>query len=107
MTAVKITSIGNSLGVVLPREVLQRLRVDKGDVLYLVETGGGVELVPYEPALVAQIEALERTARADRDVLLGLAARATMQLPSTRPALTRRSSSAEPKQVTTPDADDV
>ncbi|MFO1199738.1 MAG: AbrB/MazE/SpoVT family DNA-binding domain-containing protein [Burkholderiaceae bacterium] len=78
MTTVKITTIGNSLGIVLPREVLQRLRVDKGDVLFLVETRGGVELVPHEPELVAQVEALERTARAERDVLLGLAARATL-----------------------------
>jgi len=78
MTTAKIIAVGNSLGIVLPREVLQRLRVDKGDLLHLVETRSGVELLPYEPGLVAQVEALERTARAERDVLLGLAARASM-----------------------------
>lgn len=75
VTSVKITTVGNSLGIVLPREVLQRLRVDKGDQLYLVETRGGVELVAYEPEVLAQIEALERTARVERTVLRGLSGR--------------------------------
>lgn len=75
VTSVKITTVGNSLGIVLPREVLQRLRVEKGDQLYLVETRGGVELVAYEPEVLAQIEALERTARLERTVLRGLAGR--------------------------------
>ena len=75
VTSVKVTTVGNSLGIVLPREVLQRLRVDKGDQLYLVETRDGVELVPYQPELLAQIEALERTARLERTVLRGLAGR--------------------------------
>ena len=55
MTSVKITTVGNSLGIVLPRELLQRLRVDKGDQLFLVETRDGVELMPYQPDFVAQI----------------------------------------------------
>ena len=75
MTAAKVIAVGNSLGIVLPREVLQRLRLGKGDVLYLVETRGGIELVPYEPEFVAQVEALEMTARTERAVLYGLAAR--------------------------------
>ena len=52
--SVKITTVGNSLGIVLPREVLQRLRVDKGDQLWLVETRGGVELLAHDPALLEQ-----------------------------------------------------
>jgi len=72
---VKITTVGNSLGIVLPREVLQRLRVDKGSLLYLVETLDGVELLPYEPAFAAQVDALEVAARTDRDVLRGLSLR--------------------------------
>ena len=76
MPTVKITTVGNSLGIVLPREVLQRLRVDKGSLLYLVETLDGVELLPYEPAFAAQVDALELAARTDRDVLRGLSLRA-------------------------------
>ncbi len=73
MLSVKVTTVGNSLGIVLPRELLQRLRVDKGDQLFLVETRDGVELVPYQPEFAAQVEEMERAARADRDVLRALA----------------------------------
>jgi len=76
---VKITTVGNSLGIVLPREVLQRLRVDKGSLLYLVETLNGVELLPYEPTFAAQVDALEVAARSDRDVLRGLSLRGRHQ----------------------------
>lgn len=69
MTTIKVTTVGNSLGVVLPRGILERLRVDKGDLLYLVETPTGIELTPYEPVFAAQMEALERTARSERDLL--------------------------------------
>ena len=40
MLALKLTSIGNSLGLVLPREVLHRLEVEKGGTVYLAESGG-------------------------------------------------------------------
>jgi putative addiction module antidote len=73
MATVKITTVGNSLGIVLPREMLERLRVDKGDLLYLVETPTGIELTPYEPVFAAQMEALENTARSERDLLRHLA----------------------------------
>jgi len=72
--SLKIISVGNSLGVLLPRELLHRLRVDKGDQLFLVETRDGYEIVPYSPELVAQIAALESSARADRDALKALTA---------------------------------
>jgi len=72
MHSVKVTTIGNSLGIVLPRELLQRLRVDKGDQLFVVETRDGIELMPYQPEFVAQIEEMDRAARADRDVLRAL-----------------------------------
>jgi putative addiction module antidote len=69
----KLTTIGNSTGVVLPKEVLQRLRVEKGDNLYMLETPNGIELVPYDPAFVTQLEVAERVMREDRDVLKKLA----------------------------------
>jgi putative addiction module antidote len=73
MTALKLTTIGNSTGVVLPKEILQRLRVDRGDTLYVVETPGGIELTPYDPQFAAQMEVAERVMREDRDVLRKLA----------------------------------
>ena len=50
-TAVKITTIGNSVGIVLPKEVLNRLHVEKGDSLYVLETPDGITLSPYDPEL--------------------------------------------------------
>jgi len=73
MTTLKLTTIGNSTGVVLPKEILQRLRVERGDTLYVVETPNGVELTPYNPNFAAQMEVAERVMREDRDVLRKLA----------------------------------
>ena len=69
----KLTQIGNSTGVVLPREVLDKLRVERGDVLSVIETPDGIELTPYDPEFAAQMEVAERVMREDRDVLRLLA----------------------------------
>lgn len=73
MTKLKVTRVGNSLGVVLPKEVLQRLRIDKGDTLFALETSDGVELTPYDPVFEQQMDTAERVMREDRDVLRRLA----------------------------------
>ncbi|MEM7480395.1 MAG: AbrB/MazE/SpoVT family DNA-binding domain-containing protein [Acidobacteriota bacterium] len=65
----KLTQIGNSTGVVLPRELLDRLRVERGDVLSVIETPDGIELTAYDPDFAAQMEAAEEVMREDRDVL--------------------------------------
>lgn len=69
MATAKITTVGNSAGIVLPRKVLERLRVGKGDTLYILETPNGIELTPYNPELATQMDAAERVMREDRDVL--------------------------------------
>jgi putative addiction module antidote len=69
----KITPIGNSSGVILPKEILERLRVEKGDSLYAVETRNGIELTPYNPEFAEQIEIAEQVMREDRDALRKLA----------------------------------
>ena len=73
MSTLKITTVGNSTGVVLPREILQHLHVDKGDTLYVLETPNGIELTPYNPQFAAQMEVAEQVMREDRDVLKKLA----------------------------------
>jgi putative addiction module antidote len=73
MTKLKITTVGNSAGVVLPKEVLEKLRVGKGDTLYVIETPGGVELTPYDPEFAAQMDVAETVMRRRRDVLKKLA----------------------------------
>ncbi len=73
MVTLKLTTVGNSTGVVLPKEVLERLRVDKGDNLYVLETPNGIELTPYDPEFAAQMDVAEQVMREDRDVLRKLA----------------------------------
>ena len=69
----KITAIGNSAGVILPKELLARLKVEKGDVLYLTEAANGVTLTPYDPSVEAQIEAGREFMREFRDTFHELA----------------------------------
>lgn len=69
----KITGIGNSAGVILPRELLARLRVEKGDELFALETPDGIKLTAYDPELARQMEAAERIMRKERNLLRKLA----------------------------------
>ncbi len=69
----KITSIGNSSGVILPKELLARLRLGKGDELYALETPDGIRLTAYDPELAMQMEVAETLMREDRQVLHKLA----------------------------------
>ncbi|MDB6163970.1 MAG: transcriptional regulator [Xanthomonadaceae bacterium] len=69
----KITAIGNSAGVILPKELLARLRLEKGDELLALETPDGIKLTVYDPELAAQMEVAERVMREDRAVLRKLA----------------------------------
>ena len=69
MTTLKLTAIGNSTGVILPREILQRMRVDRGDTLSVIETPDGIQLTPYNPEAAAQMDVAEEVMRQDRDVL--------------------------------------
>lgn len=74
MTAkLKITSIGNSAGVILPKEVLEKLRVEKGDTLFLTETPTGFELSPLDEKVQRQMEVAERVMRENRNLLHKLA----------------------------------
>jgi len=73
MASVKVTTVGNSAGVILPRDLLAKLRVEKGDTLYVTETPNGIELSPYRPDFAAQMDAAEAIMRENRDVLKKLA----------------------------------
>ena len=74
MSALKITQIGNSVGVILPKEVLARLKVGKGDSVFLTEAAnGGVNLTPYDPSLEEQIKLGREFMREYRDTFRQLA----------------------------------
>jgi putative addiction module antidote len=69
----KITTIGNSAGVILPKDLLARLRLGKGDELYALETPDGLKLTVFDPELARQMEVAEQVMREDRHVLHKLA----------------------------------
>jgi putative addiction module antidote len=73
MVKLKVTTVGNSTGVVLPKEVLARLKVDKGDTLFLTESPEGYKITPYDPDFERQMELARRVMRERRDVLRELA----------------------------------
>ncbi|MGD9564358.1 MAG: AbrB/MazE/SpoVT family DNA-binding domain-containing protein [Pyrinomonadaceae bacterium] len=72
-TTLKLTTIGNSTGVILPREILEKLRVSKGDTIFVTETKEGIELKSYDPVVARQMEIAERVMRKHRNVLRKLA----------------------------------
>ncbi len=73
MATLKVTTIGNSVGVIFPKELLEKLRVQKGDLLYVTETPDGIRITPYDPAFAAQMELAKQVMREDRDALRKLA----------------------------------
>jgi len=69
----KITPVGNSACVILPKETLAKLRVDRGDILYMTDTAKGIELSPYDPEFERQMEVAREVMAENRDVLRKLA----------------------------------
>ena len=57
MHMLKLTQIGNSVGVILPKEVLSRLKLGKGESVFMTETPDGYAITPYDPALEEEITA--------------------------------------------------
>lgn len=69
----KITTVGNSAGVILPKDLLARLRLEKGDELHALETPDGIRLTVYDPTLAEQMEVAEQVMRSRRNLLHKLA----------------------------------
>jgi putative addiction module antidote len=73
VAALKLTQIGNSVGVILPKEVLARLKLEKGDTLYLTDAANGVLLTPYSAEFETQMTAARSVMKKRRNVLRELA----------------------------------
>jgi putative addiction module antidote len=73
MTTLTIRKIGNSEGVILPKEILARLHVSEGDQVFVTETPDGITLRPYDPAFEKQMEVAEDVMRRYRNTLKKLA----------------------------------
>jgi putative addiction module antidote len=68
----KITRIGNSLGVILPRDLLTRLKLEKGDSIFITETPDGYTLSPYDPEFAAHMATARDLMKARRNALHAL-----------------------------------
>lgn len=72
-TATKIIAIGNSAGIILPKETLERLNLAKGDTLYVSESQAGLQISPYDEEFGVKMEAADRIIRRYRDAFKKLA----------------------------------
>lgn len=73
MQGIKLTQIGNSVGLVLPKEVLARLKLEKGDTVFLTDTPGGVTITPNDPSFEEQLDIGREFMREYRDTFNALA----------------------------------
>ena len=73
MITLKLTAIGNSVGVILPREALAALKLEKGDIVYLTESPEGYRLTPYDSQFAQQMTLTRRIMKKRRNVLRELA----------------------------------
>jgi putative addiction module antidote len=70
----QVKKIGNSLGLILPKDLLARLKLAEGDKLYVVEqTERGIKLSPYDPKHVKAMEIARRSFRKYADTYKALA----------------------------------
>jgi putative addiction module antidote len=73
MHTLKLTQIGNSVGVILPKEILARLKVEKGDSIFVTETPEGLAITAHDPAFEEQMRAAQKIMKKRRNVLRELA----------------------------------
>lgn len=74
MLAFKVTTVGASAGFILTKEAMARLKVKKGDTVYLTESpDGSYRLTPYNPEFERQMKLAEKIMHDDREVLRALA----------------------------------
>ena len=73
MTVLKLKRIGNSVGMILPKDILARLKLEKGDTLHVTDTADGFRLTPHNPRFAAQMKLVRRIAKKSRAVLRELA----------------------------------
>ncbi len=73
MATLKLTAVGTSTGVVIPKEMLARLKVARGDILFVIETPSGYLLTPYDPAVEEELKLGRKFMREYRETFKALA----------------------------------
>jgi putative addiction module antidote len=71
---IEIKKIGNSTGLILPKELLAKLQLKQGDVLFVTELAeGGIKLVPHDPTFERDMEIARKAMKTYRNTLRELA----------------------------------
>ncbi|PZO16196.1 MAG: AbrB/MazE/SpoVT family DNA-binding domain-containing protein [Burkholderiales bacterium] len=73
MHTLKLTQIGNSVGVILPRDILSKLQLEKGDEIFLTDSPDGMRLTVHNPEFEAQMREARDIMKSRRAVLHELA----------------------------------
>ena len=73
MATLKLTAVGTSTGVVIPKEMLKRLKVTRGDTLFAIETPTGYLLTPYDPEIEEELQIGRRFMQKYRETFKALA----------------------------------
>ena len=69
----KLRKVGNSLALIVPKHVRQKMGVKEGDTVYLTETPDGYHVSPYDPEFARQMELAEKGMKKYRNALRELA----------------------------------
>jgi putative addiction module antidote len=71
---IEVKKIGNSDGLILPRELMQRLDLKRGQQLHIIElAGGGFQVLPYDPDFEKTMKIADEIMDEYRDTLAALA----------------------------------
>jgi putative addiction module antidote len=73
MQTIKLRKFGNSIGAIIGKEVLTKMKAKEGDNLYLIETEDGYKLTPYNPEFMEQISVADEIMKSYRNALKVLA----------------------------------
>ena len=69
----KIASVGTSSGLIIPKDMMTRYKLERGDQVYMIETPLGILISPFNPDVAEQIEAGKAFMRSYRDTFKALA----------------------------------
>jgi putative addiction module antidote len=75
MYSLKVTTVGNSLAITIPKELAAKLRLAKGDPVFLRETQDGFVVSPYDPEFARAMELAAGVSKKYRDALRDLASK--------------------------------
>ena len=73
MTSLKVTKVGNSMGIILPREDFSQMKVTAGDTIFLTQSPDGFRITPYDPEFEEQMAVASEVMKRDRAILRELA----------------------------------